>query len=305
MFQKAMARLVPHLPTRLVQKVAARYIAGETDCEALRTARALTNRGFVVTLDILGEDTKTPAQAAAAADEYIALLDKLVDVSVSPNVSVKLTQLGLRLNEITAVEHLRRLLYRAQDHNGFVRIDMEDASLTDATLRIHQQMVASGFQTGTVLQARLRRTRTDAATLKNAEIRLCKGAYKEDDRIAYHRSREIRRSYMDIFYTLIENNCRVAAATHDLALIERIRAAIRRDNIPREKIEFQALLGVPVRRTLEALREDGFSVRLYVPFGAASLAYSLRRLNENPDLAFAIVKNLLNRNRFDAGRLQR
>ena len=300
MFKKTMTRLVPFLPRFLVEKIAARYIAGTTVDEALRVSSGLAARGFVTTLDILGEDTMNEAQATAAVNAYLQLLHRLSDGGAPRNVSVKLTQLGLRLDESLAVENLTTLLVRAKELDAFVRIDMEDASWTDTTLRIHNAVAGKGYNTGTVLQARLKRTRSDAAALRNASIRLCKGAYKESPAVAYIRQLDIRRSYMDVFYTLIENGCRVAVATHDLKLISRVKKAVARESIPKDRVEFQSLLGVPIRKTLEALRDEGFVVRLYVPFGDASMSYSLRRLNENPDLATAIVKSLFRRDRFDA-----
>lgn len=303
MFNKTMTLLVPYLPLRLVERIAARYIAGKTADHALRVSKGLSARGFVTTLDILGEDTTNLTQAKAAANAYIDLLNQLKDRGVSRNVSVKLTQLGLRLDEQVAVDNLTRLLDHAKQTDAFVRIDMEDASLTDVTLRIHRAVQERGYNTGTVLQARLRRTRADAADLKNASIRLCKGAYQEPAAIAYDLQPDIRKSYMDVFHTLIANGCRVGVATHDLALIARVKKAVVRASIPKDRVEFQSLLGVPIRKTLETLRAEGFTVRLYVPFGDASLSYSIRRLNENPDLAFAIVKSLLKRDRFDAAGL--
>jgi proline dehydrogenase len=300
MFKKTMVRLIPHLPRRLVETIAARYIAGKTDDEALVTANRLVSLGYAVTLDILGEDTTTLAQAASAADDYVHLLSRLVGTEIPSNVSVKLTQLGLRIDEQAARDNLVRILKEAAKGEAFVRIDMEDASLTEATLRVHRMVKEGGFNTGTVLQARLKRTRRDAASLQNASIRLCKGAYKESPTIAYERQVDIRNSYMETFHTLIENGCKVAAATHDLKLISRILKTVERESIPKDRVEFQALLGVPMRKPLESLRQDGFTVRLYVPFGAASFAYSLRRLNENPDLAFAVFKGLFKPGRLDA-----
>ena len=292
MFHKTVTRLVPYLPPRLVERIAARYIAGTSADDALRVVRALQARGFVTTLDILGEDTNNLEMAAQAADAYIELLSRLASEGAPRNVSVKLTQLGLRLDEEVMRRHLTRLLDHARGLQSFVRIDMEDATLTDTTLRIHRKAVESGYKTGTVLQARLKRTRRDATNLKNASLRLCKGAYKEASSIAYDRHVDIRKSYMDVFHTLIDNGCRVAAATHDLKLIARIRRTMASESIPKDRVEFQALLGVPIRSTLESLREEGYSVRLYVPYGASSMSYSLRRLHENPELAAAIVKSL-------------
>ncbi len=304
MFKKIVSRMVPYLPPRLVERIAARYIAGKSPVEALRVVRALKMRGFVTTLDILGEDTSTLAMADGAVDAYTALLKRLGAAGAPRNVSVKLTQLGLRIDERAAWDNLVRLLEQAKAEEAFVRIDMEDASMTDVTLQFHGRARAAGYNTGTVLQARLRRTRGDASLLKDASIRLCKGAYKEPASLAFERQVEIRRSYMDVFHKLMDNGCRVAAATHDLKLISRIRKAVELESIPKDRVEFQALLGVPIRSTLEALRDDGFTVRLYVPFGDASMSYSLRRLNENPDLAGAIVKSLFLTDRFDAAGLQ-
>ena len=303
MLNEVIVKLVPFLPPKLVARIARRYIAGETAAEGLALAEKLRRAGYASTMDILGEDTLTQTQGADAAADYIHLMEGMGALDLSRNVSLKLTQLGLRLSETVAFQNLETVLDAAHEHDVFVRIDMEDASITDKTLEIYARAKALWPKVGTVLQARLKRTVRDAVALEGANIRLCKGAYKEPHDISYSLQRDIRRSYMDTFRTLIDNGAYVGVATHDLRLIQRVRREIEASGIDRNQLEFQSLLGVPIRSTLESLMAEGYKVRLYVPFGGASLSYSMRRLAENPGLALAIAKSILKRDRLDAANL--
>ncbi len=299
MLNNAIARLVPFLPMAIVKRVAQRYIAGETDAAAIRLSRGLERQGFLTTIDILGEDTLTPHQASAAADAYLALMEKMSRSGAPLNVSLKLTQFGLRIDRDLAFHSLRRVLERARALGFFVRIDMEDSEVTDLTLEFHERAREIMDQVGTVLQARLRRTIADASRLaaRQANIRLCRGVYKEPPSIAYTRNRNIRESYLETFRILTAGGSKVAVATHDLRLIARIEKDIAARGIPKQQVEFQTLLGVPMGQTLPRLRDQGYAVRIYVPFGQAWLAYSLRRLQENPEIATSVVKGLFKRGR--------
>ncbi len=305
MLNESIAKLVPYLPKRIVRRVAKRYIAGESEAEAVALAGRLRARGFTTTIDILGEDTTSVTQARAASEAYIALMSALVAAEVERNVSLKLTQFGLRVDEAEAFSALTRVLDKAREEDFFVRIDMEDSSVTDRTLAFHRRARELWPKVGVVLQARLKRTLRDAERLatQGVNVRLCQGVYKEPPEIAHVRKRDIRNAFMETFRILARGDGVIAVATHDLRLIQRILQEIEAARIPRERVEFQSLLGVPIRSALENLRDRGYKVRLYVPFGSAWLAYSLRRLQENPDMAMAIVRGLFRRGRMDAARL--
>jgi proline dehydrogenase len=303
MLNKTIVKLVPFLPQQLVLKLARRYIAGETMAEGLALAQRLRRNGYAATLDILGEDTMTRTQASDAASDYIHLIESMRELELSRNVSLKLTALGLRLSPDVALENLKRVLEAAARTDVFVRIDMEDASLSDPTLDLYARAREIWPRVGTVLQSRLKRTVADAARMRDANIRLCKGAYKESPRISFERQRAIRRSYMEAFRRLIDGGSFVGVATHDAKLIRRVRRHVTLLGIPKDRLEFQSLLGVPIRSLLEELKREGYKVRLYVPFGASSLSYSIRRLEENPGLAFAIVKSIFKQDRIDAANL--
>lgn len=301
MFGKLVAWMLPVVPRRVVQRVASRYISGETPESAISLASALQSQGFHTTLDMLGEDTTTAAQAHQATDGYLDLMQDMLRAGVTRNVSLKLTQLGLRLGPDQAFEALARVLDQAARDDFFVRIDMEDSSLTDLTLDLHGRARERWTGVGTVLQARLRRTVADAQRLaaEGASLRLCKGIYREPKAIAFRRGREINASYLEAAQALLAGEGRVAFATHDTALIERLLPSIEKLRPDRRGVEFQALLGVPMRTTLERLRDSGFVVRLYVPFGEQWYTYSVRRLRENPQMAGAVARSLFQRDRLD------
>lgn len=301
MFSSLVTRLLPVVPQGIVRRVAGRYIAGETTESAIALAAALARDGFVTTIDVLGEDIVAPEQATATADAYVALMRQMHEADVERNVSLKLTQLGLRLDEGRAFAELERILAVAELLDFFVRIDMEDSSVTDVTLELHERARRRWPRVGAVLQARLRRTVDDARRLAatGADIRLCKGIYQEPAELAYTGADEIRDAYVAAFEELHGGATRIGIATHDRPLIERIEGVIAARGPTRATLEFQALLGVPIRATLERLRDAGYPVRIYVPFGDEWYAYSVRRLRENPQLAGAIVRGLFSRDRLE------
>jgi proline dehydrogenase len=294
--------MLPAVPRRVVHRVARRYIAGATREQAIALAGRLGDQGFTTTLDLLGEDTHDAAQARAAAGEYGALIRALRDAKVERNVSIKLTGLGLRLDPEAAFDNLRRVLEAAAEHDAFVRIDMEDASVTDLTLEHYRRAREHWPRVGTVLQARLRRTIDDARQLaaEGANLRLCKGIYPESGRIAHTDPAAINEAYLAAARLLLRGGY-VGFATHDLPLVARIEAEIDAVGADPSGFEFQALLGVPIRSALERLRDGGRTVRLYLPYGSEWHAYSMRRLRENPAMAGAIVRSLFSRDRLDAG----
>jgi len=328
MLSELFIRIIPLLPRPLVQRVAGRYVAGDSADSAITLAAALYRQGFVTTLDMLGEDVTTTTEAQATVDAYVSLMRAMTGAGLERNISIKLTQLGLRLDRDHAFELLRRLLEEAATGDFFVRFDMEDASVTDITLDFYRRAREIWPRVGAVLQSRLRRTVDDARQLaaEGANIRLCKGIYPESDAIAFTGANEIRESYLTSLRLLLDGGCYVGVATHDPNLIRKAElmagetgdtpvssptatpgsdAGPGSDGEPgsggesrgdqrggRRPLEFQALLGVPIRTRLERLRDTGFKVRIYVPFGQDWYAYGLRRLRENPQVAVAIARSI-------------
>jgi proline dehydrogenase len=289
--------MIPMVPRRIVHKVARRYIAGETMESAIELSRELGDREFVTTLDMLGEDIETLDQAREAAAGYRELIGKMAAAGVERNVSIKLSQLGFRLDPVQAFAELRRVLDAAQEHDTFVRFDMEDSSVTDLTIEFYRRAREIWPRVGTVLQSRLRRTVDDARELaaEGANLRLCKGIYREPKSIAYAGRKEIRESYMTCARELMNGSAYLAMATHDIWLIDRLEVEVTQRPVAEQDFEFQALLGVPMRETLARLRDAGHKVRIYVPFGDQWYAYSIRRLKENPQMAGAIARGLFKR----------
>jgi len=306
-FDRFIVWSLPAAPDDLVHRVAQRYIAGETLEEAIELVSHLRSLGDFATVDVLGEDIRDIAQADETVKTYLDTLKALAERAGPdpgehrPNVSLKLTQFGLRLDAEICWANVRRILGYAREIGAFVRIDMEDATVTDATLAVYRRARDEGFRdVGCVLQAYLRRTADDVADLlaqQNAQgrlnVRLCKGIYRERPDVAFQDPDEIRESYMMHARTLVEGGAYVGLATHDLVLVERCRALVDELGAKRDDHEFQALKGVPVEETLHAIRDAGHRTRLYVPYGSHWYAYSLRRLRENPSVAGQVFKSIL------------
>lgn len=285
---------LPLVPKPVVRLVASRYVAGESLDDAVRAVRALNAEGCKATLDVLGEDVTRVSETDETVAEYRRALDAIAAHGLDSNISVKLTAFGLKLDAASCREQFRRVLDAAREHGTFVRIDMEDSSVTEETIRIYEESRQRTEDVGLVLQAYLRRSREDArrAASVRANVRVCKGIYVEPPEIAYRGREEIRDSFAAMVDDLLAAGCHVGIATHDEELVERALATIRRLELAREAYEFQMLLGVAVnlrRRLVSA----GHPLRVYVPYGKSWHAYSLRRLKENPSIAGQIVKGLL------------
>lgn len=293
---KLLVKTLPLVPRPLVRAVASRYVAGETLADAVAAVRQLNAEGCAATLDVLGEDVTRVSETDEAVAEYRRALDAVADDGLDSNISVKLTSLGLKLDPPACRKQFARILEAARSHGNFVRIDMEDSSVTEETIRVFLEMRQSTDRVGLVLQAYLRRSREDArrAIAVGANVRICKGIYTEPPEIAYQKREEIRDNFAALVEDFLQAGCYVGIATHDESVVERALATIRRLGLPREAYEFQMLLGVarPLRRRLVAA---GHRLRVYVPFGRSWHAYSMRRLRENPDIAGQIVKGLLGR----------
>lgn len=298
LFNDLVVRSLPLVPKPLVRVFSSRYVAGETLDDALRVVRDLNRDGCMATLDVLGEDVTKLDETDETVEEYRLALDAIAAEKLDSNISVKLTALGLKIDPAACRRQFARILDAAQRHDTFVRIDMEDSSVTEETLRIFLETRARTPKVGAVLQAYLHRSRADAARVAQvrANVRICKGIYREPPTIAFQGRDEIRENYATLVEDLIGAGCYAAIATHDPVLVERALATIRRLALPREAYEFQMLLGVAgdLRRRLVA---DGHRLRVYVPYGKAWYGYSMRRLKENPAIAGHIIKNLFLRGR--------
>jgi proline dehydrogenase len=275
------------------RRLASRFIAGEKLDDALTVVRRLNNEGFKVTLDCLGESVHKEAAAEEACQTYLQLLDRLATEKLDSHVSVKLTQLGLAIDEGLARRNLARLAESAARHQNFVRVDMEGSAFTDSTLKVFCAIDAPRNVVGIAIQAYLRRTANDVDELlkRGARIRLVKGAYKEPPDIAFAQKRDVDRSYMELTEKLLSSGIYHAMATHDEAIIAATQAFAREHAISPASFEFQMLYGIR-RRLQRTLIQQGWRVRLYVPYGPEWYAYFMRRLAERPANLFFIVRNL-------------
>jgi proline dehydrogenase len=295
---KVLNRLIvaamPLVPRPIVRRIAHRYVAGETLAQALETVRLLNAQGCRATLDVLGEDVSAIGETDRTVVEYLRALDGIAASGLDSNVSVKLTALGLKLDANHCRREFGRIVEGARRLGTFVRIDMEDSSVTSETIRIYREARESYEKVGLVLQAYLRRTAEDAreAAAQGANVRVCKGIYVEPPEIAFPGAEEIRASFAATVDVLLGAGCYVGIATHDPAVVRAALATIARLRLPPEAYEFQMLLGVAgdLRRQLVSA---GHRLRVYVPYGEAWEAYSLRRLKENPAMAGHVLKGLL------------
>jgi proline dehydrogenase len=277
----------------LAQRLATRFVAGETLEQALAVARRLNAEGITVTLDHLGESVSTLAEAAEARDVYLRTLDAIHEHGIQGNVSLKLTQFGLDLSYAECLANVEQLVARAAALGSFVRIDMESSAYTDRTLELVRTLFARHGANGVVIQSYLRRSRADVEALCAAQVRvrLCKGAYLEPPSVAFPDKADVDTRYQELAEYLLLHGTYPALATHDEALIGRIRAFVKQRGIPPESFEFQMLYGI--RRDLQRrLVADGFGMRLYVPFGKAWYPYYMRRLAERPANVLFILRNL-------------
>jgi proline dehydrogenase len=289
-------RTLPIVPKPIVRVFSSRYVAGDSLADALATVRQLNAEGCMATLDVLGEDVTRLEETEETVEEYSLALDALAAERLDSNVSVKLTALGLKLDPAACRRQFARILDAAARHGTFVRIDMEDSSVTEETLRIFFESRERTPKVGVVLQAYLHRSRADAARVAkvSANIRICKGIYVEPPSIAYQGREEIRDNYQGILEDLVGAGCYVGIATHDPVVVERALATIEKRALSRDAYEFQMLLGVAgdMRKRLVAA---GHRLRVYVPYGRAWYAYSMRRLKENPAIAGHVVMNIFRR----------
>jgi proline dehydrogenase len=278
-------------------KLSSRFVAGFNIEDALRVCSQINQQGMHVTLDSLGESVTNADEAHRAADIYHQLLDQIASRKLDSNISVKLTQMGLTQDPALAEEIALNLTQHAQATNNFVRIDMEDSSLTQITLeivrRIHAQPELKG-SIGIVIQSYLYRSQADIEQLiaDGIRVRLCKGAYKEPAEVAFPKKSDVDASYIKLSNLLLQSPIYHGLATHDEKMIAAAKSFAAERGIDRSHFEFQMLFGV--RRDLQRkLVAEGYNVRVYIPFGREWYPYFMRRLAERPANVFFIAKNML------------
>ncbi len=285
---------------QLARGFANRFVAGETLDTAIEAVRRLNSRGISASLDLLGESVYNEKEARATARQYLDMLDRISRESVDSNVSLKLTAMGLDVSGDLCVSLMDDVLTRARHHNTFVRIDMESSAYTQRTLAMFEHRLYPAFRdhVGIVLQSYLYRTMADVedAIRLRARVRLCKGAYKEPDTVAFPDKKDVDDCYVRAMRLLLTKGDYPAIATHDEAIIDEVKRFAREQGIATERFEFQMLYGV--RRDLqEQLVREGYRVRVYVPFGTQWYPYLMRRLAERPaNLAFlsgSIVREMV------------
>ncbi|MEX1024281.1 MAG: proline dehydrogenase family protein [Planctomycetota bacterium] len=285
---------LPYVPKPLMRPLAGRYIAGETLGEALERLEALAERGHPGILDVLGEDVASEAAARGVAKTYIEAAHELARRRLDAYVSIKPTHLGLRLGEQLCFELYDEVARATAELGLALRVEMEDHTTTDGTLRVFERLRAEHPHVGIVLQSRLVRTPADIAALAPGPlwVRMVKGIYLEPAAIAHTENEPICEAYVACTRQLFERGASVSCATHDEFLAERLIQLVEQLDVPRERFEFQVLLGV--REPLwELWREAGHTVRVYVPYGPEWKPYSVRRLQKNPQIFGHVMRDLL------------
>ncbi|HWQ80999.1 MAG TPA: proline dehydrogenase family protein [Ignavibacteria bacterium] len=292
-FNYILVKTIPMLPKKLVRIFANKYIAGDSINDAVKTVRELNGGKIMATIDVLGESIKDRNEAAKSRDESLEVLDTIVKEKLDGNLSVKLTMLGLAMDYDLCRGLFSEILDSAKEKNIFVRIDMEDSSVTDITIKMYEEMRKRYDNVGLVVQAYLRRTESDILrlTAEKSNFRLCKGIYIEPESIAYKGRQEIRDNYLRLLRIIFEKNAYTGIATHDDYLTDGAKEIIRDFKLTNDKFEFQMLLGVREKLRSEIVSE-GYRMRVYVPFGMRWYEYSIRRFQENPNVAGQVLKSI-------------
>ena len=289
---------------KLAKSFANRFVAGETLETALAAVSRLNAAGITASLDLLGESVHNEAEARAAGQAYVNMLDRIYERRLDANVSVKLTAMGLDISEDLCVTTMQKVLQRAREYRTFVRIDMESSDYTQRTLDLFEQRLYPAYRenVGIVLQSYLYRTFSDVehANLTKARVRICKGAYKEPETVAYPDKKDVDASYIRSMHALMQYGNYPGIATHDEAMIREAKRFAKENRIAPDRFEFQMLYGV--RRDLQdQLVREGYRVRVYVPFGTQWYPYLMRRLAERPaNLAFltgSVFKEMVGKRR--------
>jgi len=287
-----LVKTLPIFPRKFVRLFANKYIAGDKIEDAVKTVRSLNGKCIMATVDVLGESIKNKDEARKSMKESIEVVDTIAKEKLEGNLSVKLTMLGLGMDNDLCRALIREILDFAKEKNIFVRIDMEDSAVTEETISIYEEM-RKNYNIGLVLQAYMRRTEQDVIRLteEKANFRLCKGIYVEPENLAFKGKKEIRDNFLKVLRLMFERGAYVGIATHDDYLTDGASVIIKEMGLTKDKFEYQMLLGV--REGLrDTLVKQGYKMRIYVPFGQRWYEYSIRRFKENPNVAGHVLKSI-------------
>lgn len=294
LFNFLVSKTIMYIPAPIVSFFAKSYIAGPTLYDAVKVTHELNQKNIMATIDILGEFIKTKEEATYYKNECIKILDTIKKESLTANLSLKPTQMGLNIQKEFAFSNIREIVSHAAELENFVRIDMEDTPCTDSTLEFYRKL-RDEFpgHVGTVLQSYLRRTPRDIENLSDGKLnfRLCKGIYNEKRKLAYKDPHIINQNYVYCLDKIFQKGGYVGIATHDEKLVFEAFKLIEKYNLSKEQYEFQMLLGVD-EELREIIVNSGHRLRVYVPFGKDWLPYSRRRLRENPSIARHALKQM-------------
>ncbi len=276
----------------VTRRVVDRFVSGEELQDGLDAVKKVNSERAVATLDHLGEEVSEPAEAEAATEVYLNALDQIKNNGVDTNVSVKPTQVGLKIDKRLCEQNFAKIIQRAKEHENFVRMDMEGSDCTQDTLEVFESLRKKYDNVGIVIQSYLYRSEADVdQVLKlGGRIRLCKGAYKEPKEIAYAKMHQVDESFVRLMEKMLLSGIYHGIATHDERLIEETKEFAQKNNISKNSFEFQLLYGIRTELRHKLVKE-GYNVRVYIPFGREWYPYFMRRLAERPANLFFFLKN--------------
>ena len=294
LLNSSIATIMPYLPKWFARPFAKPYVAGETTQSVIEKVKELNNNGFSTTIDILGEHVDSENEAKNILSQYLQLINNISENNLDSTISVKLTHLGLGLSEKLSEKNILELAHYGNENNIGIAIDMENSIYTSITLELFQKALTIHAGLGAVIQAYLYRSIEDLKKLDSSKLnlRICKGIYREPSNIAISSRKKINENYLLLAKTILLGKGYACIATHDLELINHLENFVEKNKISPNKFEFQVLFGVPMGNKLEHLKEKGYKVRIYVPFGEAWFDYSIRRLKENPKIISYIIGNI-------------
>lgn len=278
----------------VTRKVVDRFVSGEKLEDGLNAVKKVNSEGAIATLDHLGEEVSEAGEAIAATEVYLDALDQIKDNGVDTNVSVKPTQVGLKIDKELCEENFAQIIERAKKHDNFVRMDMEGSDCTQNTLEVFKSLRKKYDNVGIVIQSYLYRSDKDVDQVLElgGRIRLCKGAYKEPKEIAFPKKQQVDENFEKLMQKMLLSGIYHGVATHDEKLIEKTKEFAQKNGLPKDSFEFQLLYGIRTELARKLVRE-AYNVRIYIPFGREWYPYFMRRLAERPANLFFFLKNFL------------
>ena len=297
LINNSIATVMPYFPKWMVKPFANPYVAGENIVEVTKTIKSLNQQGYKSTVDILGEFVEDEKKASEVLKSYSELIETIAKEQMDSTISVKLTHLGLGIKSKIAQKNFSKLIEVGKENRVGITIDMENSPYTSEILRIYKESLEIFDEVGTVIQAYLFRSLNDLKALDSNKLnlRICKGIYNEPKDISFQSKIDINKNFLELSKYLLKGKGYACLATHDLELINSIEDFVQLNKIDKSKFEFQALHGVPIKEKLNELKNKGYNVRIYVPYGPEWFEYSIRRIKENPKIVSYILKNMFKR----------